>query len=309
MGNLAQGLSLTHPVFNYPRKVDIKWEEMASKSHYIGYKSPNLPETVGAKMKVTRVQSSDTVSGNKNNYSPAPIIIDLGITEDVPGLEFISGGFCASSLTSIAIGRQGRFLYWCFTSDPSDMTETGKDMFINAVYYIYSKRNTPTVPYMCPTRRIIINYLEDAEKQPQRRDVYLKAIPTMLVPQTAKDWTHSLEFNKKWIEENADYLYPAKLNSESGFMDIDNDAKTLKTPNNKIESLQQWITLTKGNDTEKKRMALSCLDRYVASEIKPKDNDWSRWFDKMKSRIVFVDTAGFKWLENPTILEKESLSK
>ncbi|MHC5080222.1 MAG: hypothetical protein ACYTHN_14495, partial [Planctomycetota bacterium] len=217
------------------------------------------------------------------------------------GLETLAEGLSGVSLGSVAIGRQGRFLAWGYTSDPSNMTPWARNLFLNAVHYLYLRRDTKTVPFLCPTRRKLSGYLKQSRLQKHREKVFLDAIRKLLVPAVTRDWKADRESVARWLGENLDYLYAAKLHAQTGVFDVDQDAKALKTPNHAIESLEKWIDLARGGKGSLRESARRCLDRYVAPGVKPKGGGWMSWFRKMKDRLVFVDTAGFRFVENPSI--------
>ena len=100
--------------------------------------------------------------------------------------------------------------------------------------------------------------------------------------------------------------------------EVDADAMALGTPNSKRESLERWIELADGTDgtdkggsdkggtdKEKRALARRCLARYVHPSIVPKSGSWARWYEKQKDRIVFIESTGFWWQEDPRVLEKE----
>jgi hypothetical protein len=39
--------------------------------------------------------------------------------------------------------------------------------------------------------------------------------------------------------------------------------------------------------------------------IAPKDRDWGAWYRAQRERIVFIESTGFWWQEDPRVLEKE----
>lgn len=297
---MAHGLRLDHPVFRGPLKIDVPWYETDSPAHYIGATSPNHPQPIGPKISVTDIQTGKAPA-------PGPIVINFGFLDDLPGLELIGEGISAVAPGSVAIGRQGRFLFWGFHDPPDKMTEWGRRLLVNCVHYMYAKRNGLTIPFHAEPREMLVGYLEQAQlpKQPaQQKEAFIKAFPKLLVAPLQKDWTPDVPFTANWLRENVDYVYAAVLDKQQAFFAVDQDAKRLHTPNNKLESLKRWIDLArkKGPDSE---AAKNCLGRYVDDSIKPANQDWKAWWKRMKKRVVFVDTVGFKFIENPVLLEKE----
>ena len=70
----------------------------------------------------------------------------------------------------------------------------------------------------------------------------------------------------------------------------------------------QWMRLAAGSDEEKKTLAARCLQRYVHPSIAPQNTTWADWYRKYTDRIVFIESTGFWWQEDPRVLEREKAS-
>ena len=82
----------------------------------------------------------------------------------------------------------------------------------------------------------------------------------------------------------------------------------LGTPNNQRKSLERWLALADSGNEADKASALRCLARYVHPSIAPKNGDWAAWYKTHKHRICFIDSTGFWWQLDPTVLEREVAS-
>ena len=230
------------------------------------------------------------------------LVNDNGTFADVRGLENISEGVCAKNLGSLAIARQGRYLFWGFTSDPSAMTEAGRKIFLNAVRHLYACRKDLTTPYLCKPRGNPVCYLDAARTLPGYRERGMKHFVSSLHPDLLKGWKPTVETAQAWLAENLDYLYADGESGPYQLYNVDQDAKKLRTPNHALKSLEAWIGLAgEGNPQAK-----ACLARYVDPKIRPADGDWKAWWARHKSRLIFVDTAGFRFVEDPRVLEREA---
>ncbi len=295
-------MDLKHPVF---RNVKIEWTDIPAPEKYRGRTSRNHPEPIGATIRAVDI--------NRNPYRPGKeypgvVVINFGDFDDVPGLEIISEGVCTTTLGSIAIGRQGRFLFWGFTGDPAGMTETGREIFINAVRYLHTQRDSISVPFKIATRYKLRfrcrSFLERLATNHHRIETARESFEKLLVPAARADLLkREKEEYGAWLEENLPYINAGKSSPiQSRYKDVydvDLEAKALKTPNNSMESLAKWIDLASSDDADQKKMARGCLQRYVAPEIRPRQEDWKAWFRKMKDRIVFCDSVGFYFIEDP----------
>ncbi len=126
MGDAAQGELLKHVVFEKPFKVVPKYENWKTPDSYFRYPdSANLPE----KMKVWRVQRSGKSYGGV-------VALSWGFN-DSPDAEVLTPGYNeAKEYGAVGVGRHGNFLQWGFSAPPSEMTEVGRNFFLNCVCYI-----------------------------------------------------------------------------------------------------------------------------------------------------------------------------
>ena len=57
----------------------------------------------------------------------------------------------------------------------------------------------------------------------------------------------------------------------------------------------------KDTDAQQRAKAQRCLQRYVHEPIRPKqDVRWADWYAQHSANLVFVDSAGFWWMLDPT---------
>lgn len=295
---MAHGLDLKHEAV---KDLKIDWKEVTSPKDYVGKKCRNHPEPVGVKMKAVAIHSKPSKQGDY----PGVVVINFGDFDDVPGLEIISDGVSTTTLGSIAIGRQGRFMLWGFTADPDGFTETGKQLFINCVRYLYGKREGKTVFFNSHTRHYLkfrCDSVLEAIQTNRRPDETKKAFEGLL-KQSSRTEVMKLKAADygKWLDENFAYIIgdPSASSRHKEVYDVDQDAKSLKTPNNKIESLETWIKVVSEGGKDKDK-AKKCLDRYVDKAIQPSGGNWKDWLEKNKSKIVFCDSVGFKFIQNPS---------
>lgn len=83
----------------------------------------------------------------------------------------------------------------------------------------------------------------------------------------------------------------------------------LATPNAERASLEKWIALSRTPAEPDGQRALRCLARYVPARLRPADVDWAAWYQKQKDRIVFIESTGFWWQEDPRVLASERDAK
>lgn len=233
---------------------------------------------------------------------PGVVVIEFGDFPDVPGLEVVSEGVSSTTLGSIAIGRQGRFLLWGFTADPEGMTETGRRMFLNAVRFLHERRGEAAAPFRCHGRKILgfrLDYVLECDREKNRWAADSKERFEGMIAPPEKEEMKKLPLGryKEWLERHLPYVRWAGQGHEA--FEVDGDALALGTPNDRVESLETWVRLAaKGTGSDRER-ALRCLDRYVDPALRPPDGDWAAWLASHRGRLRFSDTAGFLFLVWP----------
>jgi hypothetical protein len=160
------------------------------------------------------------------------------------------------------------------------------------------------------TRQILRTYLDLC-----RRDGYTRGIeehmPGQLVGQTRATYTdRSPAGCRKWLDANLPFLFSGKGPQHTSqryktVFELDADAQALGTPNEERKSLERWLALCAGAPGEDRDRARRCLERYVHPDIAPKDGDWAAWYARYRDRIVFIESTGFWWQEDPRVLERE----
>lgn len=302
MDHRAHGLDLKHTIFNAPNKVDFAWETGEVESQYKGQTSVLYPDG----MKAFRFTKFETEKGYWN-----PILVNhAGFFTDVPGLENLSEGCSAKILGSVSLVRQGRYFYWGYSIDPKRMTSAAKDTFANVLHYMHGKRHSLTVRFACKPRQLFETYLYLARKKDYKRGIE-EHLPGSLTPESRKTYTDSSKAGcAKWLAEYLPYLISGKAPEHRGkryrtTYSIDFDAHALGTPNAKRSSLETWMRLLGDDDAKRRELAARCLQRYVHPSIAPKAANWSGWYAKYEDRIVFIESTGFWWQEDPRILERE----
>ena len=314
MDHQAHGLDLKHAVFNEPNKVSFSWTEAPMEKQYENKTSVLYPQGMGGKLELTKFE-------HKRGYWNSILVNHAGFFTDVPGLENLAEGHSGKVLGSVSLVRQGRYFYWGYSIDPDRMTKAAQDTLVNVLHYMHKQRDSLTVKFVCKPRQILWTYLDLARRKPDYKRGIEEHLPGSLTPKwretydsSLEAYTSSLEGCAAWLDSHLDYVFSGKTEKHTGafyktryktVFEVDADAMTLGTPNSKRESLERWIALAAGDDKEKQALAQRCLKRYVHPSIAPGAGGWSRWYQQQKDRIVFIESTGFWWQEDPRVLEKE----
>jgi hypothetical protein len=310
MDQQAHGLDLNHAIFNTPNKVTFTWHEQPREKQYLADATSVLyPHGMGETMRLCDFE----IDKPADDWNPI-LVNHEGFFTDVPGLENLAEGHSGKCLGSVSLVRQGRWFYWGYSIDPARMTAPAKDTLVNVLHYMRGKRDSVTVPFVCVTRQILTVYL-DLNKE----SGYLRGIQEHMPGQLTEEWQQDYtdrtpEGYQKWLDRYLPYVFSGKGPQHENkrykqSYEVDRDAMALHTPNKERGSLERWLALAAAVEgdpgTEDRAAAVRCLQRYVHPDIAPKDGNWTAWYAKYRDRIVFIESTGFWWQEDPRLLEKE----
>jgi len=308
MDHQAHGLDLNHPIFTTPNKVTFEFHEQPREKQYLPEATSVLyPHGMGETMRLCDFE----VDKPADDWNPI-LVNHEGFFTDVPGLENLAEGHSGKCLGSVSLVRQGRWFYWGYSIDPERTTAPAKDTLVNVLHYMRGKRDSVTVPFVCVTRQILTVYL-DLNKE----SGYLRGIEEHMPGQLTEEWQQDYTDRtpkgyEAWLERYQPYVFSGKGPQHQSERykqryEVDKDAMALKTPNKERSSLERWLALaaSSAGAAEDRERAQRCLQRYVHPDIAPRDGDWSAWYAKYRERIVFIESTGFWWQEDPRILERE----
>ena len=295
-------MALNHAIFQVPNRAEFEWVEKQRPKRYVDATSPLWPKGVPGTYRLAKFEHA------KPDGSNPTIVSHEGFFTDVPGFENLAEGNSAKMLGSLSLARQGRYFYWGYSADPKDMTDGAAHTLVNVLHYMRGRRGEQTTPFVCKTRKILWVYTILGKETGYKRGVE-EHFPNQLTETWRKTYTPTFEGAKAWVEENLAYVFSGRGEQHrhkryDTVFEVDADAKALATPNNKRASLERWVALADdaGPDTEERAMALRCLHRYVQESFRPAaTTKWADWYAKHRARLVFVDSAGFWWMLDPTV--------
>jgi hypothetical protein len=300
MGDAAHAESLNHEVYHTPLAVQPEFEFWDTpdnyKRNYVG--SDKLP----GKMKVWLVQKTGKKVGGVVAWGD-------GFT-DSPDAEILAPGFnIGKSYGDVGIGRQGNFLQWGYSAPPSQMTEPGRKLFLNCIYYIHRFDGKAPLIRRQSSPRIdavrlgaIINRISGDQKK-----FFLGQYPEELYGKYGKDPNGLMQYyrqNLEWVYRERPFRRGDKLTAKSKeemlklfqpdrVFKVDEELKGLGIDSNrKIESVQRLIELLE--DAQHAATAKKLLSRYTACSFET-PQQWRQWFDENKGRIYFTDVGGYEF--------------
>jgi hypothetical protein len=274
MENAAHAESLDREVYRTPLVVRPDFEYRKTPGNYRNrYFGPGkLPD----KIKVWRVQN--TQKGNV-------VARSYGFL-DSPDTEIIAVGFNhGKEYGAIGIGRQGSFLQWGYCDTPAQMTEAGRNLFLNCIHYICRfEGKLPLVRRQASDRRNALSLASIITRVTgDKREFFTGVFPEEL-----------------WDKYHADpegLTAHYKANLELVYRDrvyrIDDELKTLGIDSNrKVNTLERLIARL--DDEAQAATARSLLARYTDGSFETAQQ-WRQWLDENKKRIYFTDVGGYKF--------------
>lgn len=197
--------------------------------------------------------------------------------------ELIATGPSAKGPNRGAIVRHGQYILWGFEGPVSKMTDAGRRLFVNTVFYAALHGDSPVLEKRINgTRDKLFGSLEFARRVPG----YLNTIKSLDLPGNMKDKT--FREIEKWVAENRSYL---RVEDRRRLM-VDEFAKRLGVPNHKKEFLDRCIQLLEQDDNSPE--AFNALIRYTkCTDIEPSAAAWKQWFTENKNYLYFSDSEGF----------------
>lgn len=279
MSDAAHGELLNHPVYRHPFKVEPEFEMWDTPDNY--RRRPggeNLPD----KIKVWRVQNSGKSLGSV-------VARYFGFT-DSPDAEIIAYGYnTGKEYHAVGIGRHGNILQWGYSCSPSKMTEAGRNLFLNCIWYIRQfDGKTPLIRRKSSERTNSLNLAGVITKvSADKKEFFHSVFPAELYDKYGKD----PEGLTNLYRSHLDLVYREKLYL------IDSELQSLGLKSNRsMDTLEKLIGFL--NDQDKKSTAEDLLRRYTNQTFTTHE-EWRKWLAENRTRIYFSDVAGYKFLVAP----------
>ena len=315
MENEAHDVNTEHEIFQGPAPVAITFEQRKKPHDYfLSPDAKSLDETI----EVWKVQEKTFPE-----VDPGLVASRENFT-NTKGAEVISGGINGKGPTSVAIGRHGNFLLWGFSGQPSEMTESGRNAFANAVCYIakfdgqtagpvtttYGGRDSwlESICFLRATEEVYIDELtrimaERMEKMgaPQEmldqigddpaayfRKMMEPHVKQTLerVPQPVRDKCGDDPENLiQYYRDNLEYL---RSNGEGAFV-VDEEVRELGVSNRSPELLETCVVMLEKGD--RPELAQELLTRYTEQPLQGAAA-WRKWVDANREKVMFNESVG-----------------
>lgn len=279
MGDAAHVGSFDHEVYRTPFAVQPEVETWDTPDNYRRYPDGDkLPD----KMKVWRVQNSGKDYGGV-------VARSYGFT-DSPDAEVLAVGFnIGKEYGAVGIGRHGNFLQWGYASPPSQMTEPGRNLFLNCICYIGKfDGKLPLVRRQASSRMNAVRLAPLINRiNGDQKEFFLGQFPEGLYEKYGSDPNGLTQYYR----DNLEWVYRDEV------FRVDEELKSLGLETNRgLKGLQRLIALL--DEDAHAATARQLLQRYTdVSFTSPRQ--WRQWFETNRDRIFFTDSGGYKFLVVP----------
>jgi hypothetical protein len=287
-----------HPILHGPLRVDLRIDTTPTPPQCFKLAFVNeCPKTLPT-VAILEKEGYPPPPDATGQTPPRDLEPELGIVSsdsgflDSPDTEVIAGGVQEMGPDWFAIARQGHFLQWGFSGSPDEMTETGRRIFLNAVYYISTFRGAPILAFREETPRDDLVYSLMAVDGGSREDAEAELHFDFGNSIPGEAWLPR-EGRRAWFLSVRPFLFHYHDGGEGpGRFVIDQDARSLGIPNYDPRLLQRCVAdLERGADAERARRLLArYTDEHFTQPV-----EWRHWLDENGKRLFFSDAAGYKF--------------
>ena len=277
-------MRLDHPIF---QGVVLDLVELETPAHYRSdYEAADLP----AQMQGWRVQDGEIVKE-----------IDYGLVsspygfEDSPDAEWISSGVNSKGPHSVALGRHGNFFLWGFAGDPTQMTASGRKVFLNVLRYMRGfEGRTALVERVARSRESaprLAHFMRGREQDDRTLQYCRQQFGVDIRQATELDPDRLLEH----LRLHREHLTQRR---PDGPFQVDADLVELDTSNRELAFFEAIAGRLQASPDDE--LALRLLDRY-AQDLKPPRTAPSleAWLAEHRVRLFFSDVGGYRWFLAP----------
>ncbi len=305
-------MRLEHPIFRGPLVPTLETFAMATPE---GYRHWHAGRELPATLTAWKVQAGEL--GKTVDYG---LVSDPLGFEDTPDAEVISAGTNTKGPDSVALGRHGNWFLWGFAGDPTQMTPSARQVFLNTLVWMdqfdgqLPQADLPKVRR--PARESILDriaFLEEYKSQPQ----VMSWLRAEFIPEVFAECEGEAARLLEWYVENLEQLHPTAVTVDEGErtfqtfrLVVDPLLLHLGVGNRSPELFAQidWLlgeprdapgllALQKTLSTEVPDgdLARVLIDRYLPPDAPREAAALRRWVEERRDRLYFSDVYGYRW--------------
>lgn len=308
-------MRLDHAIFHAPLQPKIELASMITPEGYKAWEA-NVP----AKLESWKVQEGEL--GKSVDYG---LVSNPYGFEDSPDAEWISSGVNSKGPKSMAIGRQGNWFLWGFAGDPTQMTDSGRQVFLNSICWMKQfDGKAPLVavvearPSLSPHRDealVHVQFLREYAKQPSMAAYVKGQFPAALWEKTKGNPEELERFyraNLEWLRSGRQRTSDQRVDGNGKVSPVEYDLNVLDADpvlaeagvsNRKPEFFDFYVQLL-GERGEEDATVKELADHYLPKEAPRTEEAFTKWHDSVKGRLYFSDVYGYRWFVAPTSVAK-----
>jgi len=281
-------MRLEHPIFQGPLAPGLELVDVDVPENYSHWPDG---KDLGKTMRGWKVQSGKL--GFEVDYG---LVSDPYGFEDSPDAEWISSGLNSKGPNSVALGRHGNLFLWGFAGDPTQMTESGRRVFLNTIVYMRAfAGRTPLVKKRAQSREwalVYVDYLRQFAGKLDENEWLKKLFPVEITGELGFD-PEKLE---AYYRENVEFLHSGK----EGF-EADPDLLELGAPNRSLAFFEKVIERLRKDPGD--ALALRLLERYAPDASERDPAKLATWLEQNREHLFFSDVGGYRWFVAPARTE------
>lgn len=314
-------MRLDHPIFRGPLVPAIETQEIDTPG---GYRNYHAGRDLPARIAAWTVQSG--VVGTTVDYG---LVATPHGFEDSPDAEWISGGVNTKGPESVALGRHGNWFLWGFAGDPTQMTRSARQVFLNTLVWMRQFDGRPPLQPLGRERRPgrestldTVAFLEGYRDHPDVAQWMKQQIPADVFVQCEGD----VDRLRAWYVEHLEQLRPelvkVRLEQRDGSShehelwrwQLDPILLHLGVGNRSFELFEQldWLLTAPADDpglvalratlagaVPDGDVAKAVRERYLPQDAPQSAPELRRWLAQHRDRLYFSDVYGCRWFVAP----------
>jgi hypothetical protein len=284
-------MRLDHPIFHQPLEAQIVLEDIPTPGNYRAHDGGSA---LADALPAWRVLNAGP---DERDLRRVGLVSDPHGFEDSPDTEWISSGVNSKGPRSLAIGRQANLFLWGFAGDPSQMTESARRVFVNAIVYVRRfdgtqplVRNAARSRAWIPDLLAFASGLKDAQDQAGMLERWFGA-------DVWKACGGTVEGLRAWTAANLEQLHEVRAGEWESHFAVDEDLRALGISNRTPEFLTSLIARWRADP--KDEVAPRLLARYVDGQTIANADELERWHKANADRLFFSDMGGYRWFVAP----------
>src|SRR5262245_29900743 len=308
-------MRLDHAIFHPPLQPKI---ELATIMTPDGYKS--WEADVPAKLTSWKVQDGEL--GKSVDYG---LVSNPYGFEDSPDAEWISSGVNSKGPKSMALGRHGNWFLWGFAGDPTQMTDSGRQVFLNSICWMKQFDGkaplvTTSLGGSSPHRDEALVHVQFVRAYANLKSMvaYVKGqFPAALWEKTKGDPDQLERFyreNLEWLRAGRQHVKDVQVDGNGkatpreydlAVLDVDPVLADAGVSNRKPEFFDFYAQIL-AERGEEDATVKELAERYLPKEAPRSEEAFTKWHDSVRDRLYFSDVYGYRWFVAPQPLAKKA---